>query len=231
MPMPSIVIWLPVTPSEKRSKIFLAPAPAMIGADRKKEKCAALSRCMPRNSAAVMVTPERETPGMIAKACADPTTRASLQETTVEVFLSPPCPFCRDQDQGEDDQRTTNDKGAAQVGFDHLFGQESGKCARDSGGRDQPDHAGVRIISMALKEAGSGLNERNPVLPEIPEHGQQSAGVERHVEGKTLSFPAQEPGYEDQVSRTADRQEFRDSLNHAKNDCFEYVHPRRVKFP
>ena len=43
------------------------------------EKRAAVSRCMPTKSPAVMVEPERETPGTRAKAWANPTVMASRQ--------------------------------------------------------------------------------------------------------------------------------------------------------
>ena len=50
----------------------------MMGVDRRKENRAAASLVSPRKQPAVMVTPERETPGMMARDWDTPTKRASL---------------------------------------------------------------------------------------------------------------------------------------------------------
>ena len=49
-----------------RSINFSNPAAAIVGTDNIKENRAAVSRLSTQNSAAVMVTPEREVPGMTA---------------------------------------------------------------------------------------------------------------------------------------------------------------------
>ena len=51
------------------------PAPTMMGVESKKENLAAASRVRPRARPAVMVTPERDTPGMMAKAWERPMSR------------------------------------------------------------------------------------------------------------------------------------------------------------
>src|SRR6266481_1131955 len=61
------------------------PAPAMIGAAIKNEKFAASSRRSPKARAAVMVTPERDTPGTIANACERPMRKAS--KTVISPLL------------------------------------------------------------------------------------------------------------------------------------------------
>src|SRR5688572_26674749 len=58
-----------------RSINFSNPAAAIVGTDNRKENRAAVSRLSPQNSAAVMVTPEREVPGMTANICARPISR------------------------------------------------------------------------------------------------------------------------------------------------------------
>ena len=47
----------------------------MIGADIRKVNFAALSRLIPEKRPAVMVIPERETPGIMARTCDSPTAR------------------------------------------------------------------------------------------------------------------------------------------------------------
>ena len=56
---------------------FFSAAPAMMGVESRKEKRAAVSRFILRKRPAVMVTPERETPGITASACATPTRNES----------------------------------------------------------------------------------------------------------------------------------------------------------
>jgi hypothetical protein len=62
------------------------PAPKTAGRDRRKENRAAVERLMPRNRAAVIVTPEREAPGMRASTWASPTRRASRQVNCSSSF-------------------------------------------------------------------------------------------------------------------------------------------------
>ena len=52
--------------------ILTRAAPKIIGVDNKKENLAALDLVSPSKSPAVMVMPDRETPGIIASICARP---------------------------------------------------------------------------------------------------------------------------------------------------------------
>jgi len=66
-----IISLLAIAPEEiplNNSYMLFAPAPAIIGADNKKENRAADSRSDPNARAAVIVLPERDTPGNIASA-------------------------------------------------------------------------------------------------------------------------------------------------------------------
>ena len=56
-----------------------SPAAAVTGTANRNEKRAAASRDKPRNSPAVIVTPERDVPGTSASACAQPITTTSSQ--------------------------------------------------------------------------------------------------------------------------------------------------------
>ena len=55
-----------------RSSDFSRPAPAMVGMDNRRESRAAVIRSYPRKRAALIVTPERDAPGMSAQICAAP---------------------------------------------------------------------------------------------------------------------------------------------------------------
>ncbi len=66
-------------PWSMSSRVLRAPAAVIRGMDSQKEKRAASSRRSPRKRAAVMVMPEREVPGISARAWARPTSRASFR--------------------------------------------------------------------------------------------------------------------------------------------------------
>ena len=55
-----------------RSLVLSVPAPRIMGIDSKNENLAAASRVKPSISAAVIVIPEREVPGISESACANP---------------------------------------------------------------------------------------------------------------------------------------------------------------
>lgn len=59
--------------------VHVTPAPATIRTEGKNENLAAVSRFRPRASASVMVLPDRDTPGKIARACASPISTTSLK--------------------------------------------------------------------------------------------------------------------------------------------------------
>ncbi len=73
----SLLAMVPAAICSEKSYRLFSPAPAIMGADKRKEKRAAASLSSPSASPAVMVEPERDTPGMTAKACARPMQRAS----------------------------------------------------------------------------------------------------------------------------------------------------------
>jgi hypothetical protein len=63
------------------------PAPAIMGIESRKEKRAAERRSNPRRSATQIVMPERETPGMTAKAWATPMRKAAEAVNSESVRL------------------------------------------------------------------------------------------------------------------------------------------------
>ncbi len=68
-----------ITSEVATSSSFTADASTMMGIANRNENLEAVSRVMPRNRPAVMVTPEREVPGTRAMAWAMPTRTASFQ--------------------------------------------------------------------------------------------------------------------------------------------------------
>ena len=72
-------INMPSIPEFNMSGSFISPAPNIIGVANKKEKRAASFPDNPKNNAAAMVMPERDTPGIIAMACAIPIKMADFK--------------------------------------------------------------------------------------------------------------------------------------------------------
>ena len=68
----TIVLHCTPDAPEERSKSFIKLAPAIAGIAIMNEILVAASRLKPTNRAAVMVTPEREAPGISARTCVVP---------------------------------------------------------------------------------------------------------------------------------------------------------------
>ena len=79
------------SPVSAISSPFNRPAPAMTGRDSNKENRAALTRSNPNQRAAVMVTPDRDAPGINAPICASPMTTAAPKRISVNVLPNAPC--------------------------------------------------------------------------------------------------------------------------------------------
>ena len=77
-------------PVGKAAVVSVGPESAMIGVDIKNEKRAAVDRSRSRNIPAAIVMPLRETPGMIAKACATPIDMASANDIVPMCFCLAP---------------------------------------------------------------------------------------------------------------------------------------------
>ncbi len=78
----------------------------MIGAPRRKEKRAASARVSPRKSPAVIVAPERETPGISARACASPMISRVADGEAGHAPHVPGRALRREQKQSQGDQAT-----------------------------------------------------------------------------------------------------------------------------
>lgn len=65
-------------------------APKIAGIDIKNENSKAIAGLSPNNNAAVIVVPEREIPGIIAKTCAHPTIKAIFKPIFTDLFFLSP---------------------------------------------------------------------------------------------------------------------------------------------
>ncbi len=56
------------------------------------------------------------------------------------------------------------------------------------------------------------------ITSEVNQHCEKRSDMQRNIESETQVVPAEDPGDDQQVSRTADREEFGQSLDHSKYD-------------
>ena len=83
---------VPLMSATPRWRSLSTAAPATMGVAMRKESSAASVAASPRNSPALIVAPERDTPGITAKACAAPT---RSRERVPAVFHAPVCDALR----------------------------------------------------------------------------------------------------------------------------------------
>ena len=111
------------------------PLSTTAGTDSRNEKRAAATRSKPRNSPAVIVAPERETPGMSASAWAKPMTIASRRVSVSIGALAARDLLGDEQQQAEHDERRADDVEVAGAVLDLVAKREaedarSGPCRR-----------------------------------------------------------------------------------------------------
>src|SRR5271155_5987036 len=75
-------------------------------------------------------------------------------------------------------------------------------------------------------KAQAAERELNPFAEEIEQDGDQSAEVQRYVEGDAGILPVQQVWNQNQMRRAADGQKFGEALHDCENDCL----PQRHRF-
>ena len=113
----------------------------------------------PRNSPAVIVPPERETPGISAMAWANPKPMPCGTVRSFSSRLLGADPVGPEQDQREDDQRGGDDPQVAQRRLDVVLEQQAEDDDRDAADDDQPAHARVRV-ALPLRRPASRARRR-----------------------------------------------------------------------
>ena len=102
--------------------------------------------CSPRNRPAVIVPPERETPGDQRHRLGEPEDDAvadgEVARSSRFLRADPVGPV---EDQREDDQRDRDDPQVAQGGLDRVLEQQPEDDDRDAADDDQPAHPGVGV--------------------------------------------------------------------------------------
>ena len=120
------------------------------GIDSRNEKRAAASRLSPRKRPAVIVAPERETPGISASAWARPTQIASRVPTSLDVARrAAPTRVGRQQDEAEHDQRRCRSgRGCAPRSRSGRWKARPKIADRDRRDDDVPAHARVELAAQ-----------------------------------------------------------------------------------
>ena len=109
---------------------FSRTAPSMIGTSRRNERRAAASRVSPRKRPALIVIPERETPGARARLCASPTSSPCLRLSSAHVLLLGP-PIGPVQHEREDRHQDRDLPRLAEPLLDHALERGADDRRRD----------------------------------------------------------------------------------------------------
>ena len=175
-------------------------APSMIGTSRKNEKRAAESRSRPRNRPAVIVIPERETPGISARLCAAPIASAS-RGPSAPIRRRSRLPVGDPEQPGEDDEDDRDLPRLPQMLGDQVLPQERRRSRPGPSRRRRTTRSARRPSRPGASAAcpQPGRQQADEVAPEVgddrDERPQVERDVERLVEGVVLLevLPVAEP--------------------------------------
>ena len=204
----------------------------MIGIASRNEKRAADSRSMPMARAAVIVTPERDTPGCNASAWASPKNRPVWGRIGVQIAIASADPVDDVEDHAEDREHHGDQPRLTERVLDRALEQRSGDRPGDRADHERPRESFVDRADRASSDRRDPCLEVAPEIdPEIDHGPQQRPDVERDVEGLVErrildDGPPEEPRDQDQVSAAGDRSELRDALGHPQDDRLQDGHAR-----
>ena len=202
------------TASASRSR----PPSPMPGTASRNENRAAPSRVRPSVRAIVIVTPEREVPGMSASACAQPISSASRQPTEYSSRSRRP-KRSASHIRSPNSARVVGDRqGIAQLPLDHVTERQADEPDRNGAENDAPGEPRVLRQAAAGEGAEPRANHREKLAPEIGDDGEQRADVNGDVEGEALVRPAEEMRHQHEVAGARNRQELGQALHDGEND-------------
>ena len=220
-------------PLATRSGTLPSAAPAVIGSASRKLKRAAASRRWPSRSAMLIVAPERDVPGTIARACANPIRSASRSEIASPSAALPAASIGVPEHGAHERHHQRHERGRAEHGLRPVVEQQARGHARQRGDREVEQEARIGVGERPAREepAQPALEEPQPVAPEGEGHRRERAEVQRHVEGEAAVRPAQQVGEHDQVPRAADREELARALQQPEHGCAQRRHARPPRAP
>ena len=193
----------------------------MAGRPSRNEKRAASSRLRSRNSAAVNVEPERDTPGIRRPDLGKADNHRVLQADMVEAARMIAVEF------GDGEQRRHHDAGDADNG-QRAHGRSA--CVQDrlhemaddddrKGGQNDPGRESKRpVVEVSpAHRLDRSKDQRADVRPEIADDGGERRKLHGRGKGRSGIFPAKESGNDLHMRRGGDRQKLGDALNHSED--------------
>ena len=181
----------------------------MIGMLMRKLNTAALSRVSRSARPAVIVEPDRETPGMIANICARPISKRIgpyvIDRRADDRACATPCrrPTARRPSRSAR-RRSTADR---ETRSRRSFSSASPAIAPGIVAmmRKMTRRSSSVSTRRCTHDAHRRADQRDPFGAEVPEHGDERPEVQRDVEREAWIRPVEQPGREREVRRAADR--------------------------
>ena len=225
--MPSVTGW-------KASGSENSPEANTAGMASRKPNLADSGRSSPRNRPALMVDPDRDTPGTSARHCAMPTSRPSRQVScsTWRVCLPKYSAAAMTAENTSIAVATT--QRLRTLGADLVLEQQA--RARRSGCEPmmtyQPEPV-VDVVTVRLDEqpVEPGLEDPDDVAAEVDQHGGLGAQLGDRGEGGAGIAGEEHPRHDRQMPRGRDRQELGQTLDDGENDHLQPRHRRHIHAP
>ncbi len=133
-------------------------------------------------------------------------------------------PIAPPQRHSEEDGRAGDDRRVAQP-FGADDGEDEPAESHGDGAGNQIPHPDAVTHPPPLAERAQPVApDARQIAPEIDEHREQRAHVNRHVEAETLIRPGDEQRQQDEMRRARDRQEFGEPLEDRQDDDLNPIH-------
>ncbi len=183
-------------------------------------------RVSPRNRPALIVPPDRETPGMSASACASPMPTPWAHGHALEVDLLPPDALRDPQHHAEGDHRRRDEPQVARHGLDLVLEQQAEHADRDRADDHQPGQPVLRLGTLLAVQQPPhpARHELGDVAGEVDEHRGLGAQLRHRGERGPRVVAEEDPGHDPQVRRRRDRQELGQALDQPQDDDFQPAH-------
>ncbi len=217
----------------------------MIGVESRKLKRAAASRVKLRNRPPVMVMPERDTPGMTAKACKTPTVIASVSVIFERGLVNRLLRSASHMMTATTISMIATSSGARKVVSMRFSSSRASDCRGNGCGDHVPEQAAFALLFCGSEitpdvagfgEANDlasecGAQDLDPRPPEINEDGEQRSGMQRHIEREAGIAPVgqsesgDQPWHQCEMCGAGDGEKFCETLNDSEDDRFDDWQP------
>ena len=221
--MTTAEVLAPPVPAWRSSK---SPLSTTAGTDSRNEKRAAAARSKPSSRPALIVAPERDTPGISASACAKPIDEPVAGGHVVDVAVALGDRVGDREHDAEEDQHRPGQVEVARAVLDLVREREAEDADRDRRHDQVPAHAGVAVRAQlgVAQRPQPGARDVPQVLAEIEEDGRHRPELDDRGERAARVLPAGEGGDDQDVAAARDREELREPLHDPQHDRLEGRH-------